>query len=171
MTMTQFHCLPCFLVIDNILRREKHPNGAGKHDGQWTRSKSPQILSKGQFFRPMSCNFDSIFSNSWIQNVQVVVSSANHSKWLVKPQTFWRLHHFEWVNFKETFSLTSKPNILSWTAYVWYFDTLILSSQMLACKHKCVFEKQVALLLFCTRTVKKICNLGNHMISSAIWTK
>ena len=155
MTMTQFHCLPCFLVIDNILRREKHPNGAGKHDDQWTRSKSPQILSKGQkkdgdkanilgqcrvISTPFSATVRFRMCKSWS------LRQISPSKWLIKPQTFWRLHHFEWVNFKETFSLTSKPNILSWTAYVWYFDTLILSSQMLACKHKCVFEKQVALL-------------------------
>ena len=48
---------------------------------------------------------------------------------------------------EKTFSLTSEPNILSWAAYVWYFDRLILSLA------------EVSVFLVRTRKVKRICNL------------
>ena len=31
-----------------MVQREKHPNGAGKHDERSTRCKSPEILCRGQ---------------------------------------------------------------------------------------------------------------------------
>jgi len=50
-------------------------------------------------------------------------------------------------NFKQTVSLTSEPNILSWAAYVWYFDRLILSLA------------EVNVFLISTRTIKRMFNL------------
>ena len=44
-----------------------------------TAARSATVVENQQL-RPMSCNFDSIFSNCSIQNVQVVVSPASPSK-------------------------------------------------------------------------------------------
>ena len=44
-----------------------------------TAARSATVV-ENQHVRPMSCNFDSIFSNCSIQNVQVVVYSASPSK-------------------------------------------------------------------------------------------